>query len=198
MKLEKLLEKLEYTLDAGTLDTEIASLEYDSRKVEKIKFAEQTLNTLTHFYEAKGGKLFEGYNYLLHRSLYSIGNATDARASGAFAAHFYNRNQPFLYVGMGGTAADYLTAADALGDALCFYYNNTKNGAFASLFNAPEISDAYGLSLRLLTLQGMKEALSKTESSMEDSTYLILLKQEMYQHRCLLGQRIWRSGLSRG
>ncbi len=149
-------------------------------KVEKIKFAEQTLNTLTHFYEAKGGKLFEGYNYLLHRSLYSIGNATDERASGAFAAHFYNRDQPFLYVGMGGTAADYLTAADALGDALCFYYNNTKNGAFASLFNAPEISDAYGLSLRLLTLQGMKEALSKTESSMEDSTYLILLKQEMY------------------
>ena len=35
MKLEKLLEKLDYTLDAGSLDTEIASLEYDSRKVGK-------------------------------------------------------------------------------------------------------------------------------------------------------------------
>ena len=33
MKLEKLLEKLDYTLDAGSLDVEIASLEYDSRKV---------------------------------------------------------------------------------------------------------------------------------------------------------------------
>ena len=35
MKLEKLLEKLDYTLDAGSPDTEIASLEYDSRKVGK-------------------------------------------------------------------------------------------------------------------------------------------------------------------
>ncbi len=35
MKLEKLLEKLDYTLDAGSLDTEIATLEYDSRKVGK-------------------------------------------------------------------------------------------------------------------------------------------------------------------
>ena len=33
MKLEKLLEKLDYTLDAGDLDIEVASLEYDSRKV---------------------------------------------------------------------------------------------------------------------------------------------------------------------
>ena len=33
MKLEKLLEKLEYTLDAGDLHTEVVSLEYDSRKV---------------------------------------------------------------------------------------------------------------------------------------------------------------------
>ena len=33
MRLEKLLEKLDYTLDAGSLDTDIASLEYDSRKV---------------------------------------------------------------------------------------------------------------------------------------------------------------------
>ena len=33
MKLEKLLEKLDYTLDAGALDRDIASLEYDSRKV---------------------------------------------------------------------------------------------------------------------------------------------------------------------
>ena len=35
MKLEKLLEKLDYTLDAGCLETDIASLEYDSRKVAK-------------------------------------------------------------------------------------------------------------------------------------------------------------------
>ncbi len=35
MKLDKLLEKLDYTLDAGCLDTDIASLEYDSRKVGK-------------------------------------------------------------------------------------------------------------------------------------------------------------------
>ena len=33
MKLDKLLEKLDYTLDAGDLSTEVASLEYDSRKV---------------------------------------------------------------------------------------------------------------------------------------------------------------------
>ena len=35
MKLEKLLEKLNYTLDAGDLGIEVASLEYDSRKVGK-------------------------------------------------------------------------------------------------------------------------------------------------------------------
>lgn len=35
MKLEKLLEKLDYTLDAGDLQVEVASLEYDSRKVTK-------------------------------------------------------------------------------------------------------------------------------------------------------------------
>lgn len=35
MKLEKLLEKLDYTLDAGDLCVEVASLEYDSRKVGK-------------------------------------------------------------------------------------------------------------------------------------------------------------------
>ena len=35
MKLEKLLEKLDYTLDAGSAEVEIASLEYDSRKVGK-------------------------------------------------------------------------------------------------------------------------------------------------------------------
>ena len=34
MKLERLLEKLDYTLDAGSLDTEISALVYDSRKVE--------------------------------------------------------------------------------------------------------------------------------------------------------------------
>ena len=33
MKLETLLENLEYTLDAGPLDTDITALEYDSRKV---------------------------------------------------------------------------------------------------------------------------------------------------------------------
>ena len=35
MKLESLLKKLDYTLDAGDLQTEVASLEYDSRKVGK-------------------------------------------------------------------------------------------------------------------------------------------------------------------
>lgn len=35
MKIEKLLEKLDYTLDAGDLQTEVSSLEYDSRKVGK-------------------------------------------------------------------------------------------------------------------------------------------------------------------
>ena len=35
MKLEKLLEKLDYTLDAGSVDVDIVSLEYDSRKVGK-------------------------------------------------------------------------------------------------------------------------------------------------------------------
>ena len=35
MKLEALLQKLDYTLDAGRLDVDIASLEYDSRKVGK-------------------------------------------------------------------------------------------------------------------------------------------------------------------
>jgi len=35
MKLEKLLEKLDYALDAGHVDVDIASLEYDSRKVSK-------------------------------------------------------------------------------------------------------------------------------------------------------------------
>ena len=33
MKLNKLLDQLDYTLDAGSTDTEISSLEYDSRKV---------------------------------------------------------------------------------------------------------------------------------------------------------------------
>ncbi len=33
MKLETLLNELEYTLDAGSLETEISALEYDSRKV---------------------------------------------------------------------------------------------------------------------------------------------------------------------
>ncbi|MBQ3557305.1 MAG: UDP-N-acetylmuramoyl-L-alanyl-D-glutamate--2,6-diaminopimelate ligase [Oscillospiraceae bacterium] len=34
MKLEKLLKELEYTLDAGSIETEITGLVYDSRKVE--------------------------------------------------------------------------------------------------------------------------------------------------------------------
>ncbi len=35
MKIETLLKKLDYTLDAGALNTEVTSLEYDSRKVGK-------------------------------------------------------------------------------------------------------------------------------------------------------------------
>ena len=35
MQLSKLLEKLEYTVIAGSVDTEISTLVYDSRKVEK-------------------------------------------------------------------------------------------------------------------------------------------------------------------
>ena len=35
MQLSKLLENLEYTVIAGSVDTEISTLVYDSRKVEK-------------------------------------------------------------------------------------------------------------------------------------------------------------------
>lgn len=149
-------------------------------KVEKIKFAEQTMNTLTRFYEAKGGKLFEGYNYMLHHSLISFGLTDAKRASGSYASYLDNREQPFLYLGMEGSANDYISAAKALGNALCFYQNNEKGGAFAALQRDPEITSAFSLTLGLLTLQGMKDALSKSDSAMEDSTYLVLLKNEMY------------------
>ncbi len=149
-------------------------------KVEKIKFAEQTINTLTRFFEARGGKLFEGYNYLLRHSLFSFGNANDSRTEGTFTAYFYDRAQPFLFAGMKGTAADYIETAKAVGAALNAYQNNKADGAFSVAARAPEISDAFGLSLGLLTLQGMKAELSKTENTMEDSSYLVLLKSEMY------------------
>ena len=152
----------------------------NTSKVDKIRFAEQTMNTLTHFYESCGGKLFDGYNYLLQHSLISYGSASETRAANAFATYFGDRTQPFLYIGMDGTAADYITLAKAVGSTLCFYQNNTENGSFSAMLRTPEITDAFGLSLGLLTLQGMKEELSKTEDSMADSTYLVLLKNEMY------------------
>ncbi len=149
-------------------------------KVEKIKFSEQMLNTLTRFYEAQGGKLFEGYNYLLHHSLFSVANADQTHTAGAYASYFFNRNQPYFYMGAEGSAKDYLTAAEAIGTAVYYYHANAESNAFIALTHAPELTDAYGIALRLLTLQGMKEALSQTESAMEDSSYLVLLKNEMY------------------
>lgn len=149
-------------------------------KVQKIKYPEQMLNTLTRFYETKGGKLFEGYNYLLHHSLFSVAGADNKNIKGANASFFYNRTQPYFYMGADGSAKDYLTAAEALGTAIYTYHANESGDAFNALMRAPELTDAYGLSLRLLTLQGMKEALSDAESSMEDSFYLVLLKAEMY------------------
>ena len=149
-------------------------------KVQKIKFTEEMLNTLTRFYESKGGALFEGYNYLLHRSLYSVAGADATRTKGAYASFFFDRAQPYFYMSTEGSAKDYLTAAEALGTAIYSYHANAQGDAFAALMRAPELIDAYGLSLRLLTLQGMKEALSDAESTMEDSSYLVLLKAEMY------------------
>ena len=149
-------------------------------KVKKIKFPEAMLNTLTRFYEAKGGKLFEGYNYLLHHSLFSIAGTDATRAKGAYASFFFDRAQPYFYMSTEGSAKDYLTAAEALGSAVYSYHANARGDAFAALMRTPELTDAYGFSLRLLTLQGMKEALSDAESTMEDSSYLVLLKAEMY------------------
>lgn len=149
-------------------------------KNEKIPYPEQTMNNLTKFYESKGGKLFEGYNYLLQHALFSIGNAGEERASGAFASFLPNRTQPYLFVGMSGTSEDYIMTAGAVGDALYFYQNNQSTDAFCSVLRKPELSDAFNLSLRLLTLQGMKESLSNKDGLLSDSYYTILLKNEMY------------------
>ena len=149
-------------------------------KTEKIPYAEQTVNTLTKFYEAKGGTLFEGYNYLLQHGLFSIGNAGADRAFGAFASYLPNRAQPHLFVGMSGTSEDYIVTAGAVGDALYFYQNNQSTDAFCSVLRKPELSDAFNLSLRLLTLQGMKESLSNKDGLLSESYYTILLKNEMY------------------
>ncbi len=161
----------------------LSSIDYfstNASKVEKIKYPEQMLNTLTRLYETYGGKLFEGYNYLLHHSLFSIGSAGGTRTMGAFTAYFSNRAQPYFFIGAGGSAEDYMTAAEALGTAIYYYHANEKGGAMNELMRSPELADAYGLSLRLLTLQAMKAALSTSESAMADSSYLILLKSEMY------------------
>ena len=152
----------------------------NASKLEKIKYPEQMLNTLTRLYETYGGKLFEGYNYLLHRSLFSIGSAGGTRTTGAFTTYFSNRAQSYFFIGTGGSAEDYMTAAEALGTAIYYYHANEKGGAMNELMRSPELADAYGLSLRLLTLQAMKTALSTSESAMADSSYLILLKSEMY------------------
>ena len=152
----------------------------NTSKAEKIKFPEQMLNTLTYFYESYGGDLFEGYSYLLHRGLFSIQNASSTRVSGAFAAYLTNRAQPYIHIGTDGSAADYMMAAEAIGTAVYYYHAYENGGSMNALMRSPELANAYGLSLRLLTLQGMKDALSKAESSMADSTYLILLKSEMY------------------
>lgn len=152
----------------------------DTAKVEKIRYPEAMLNTLTAFYEAKGGKLFEGYNYLLQKGLFSLGEAADGRATASYGTFLAKRLQPFLFISAGGSAADYLSAAGALGDALYYYYNGEEDTAFANEMRMAELSNALHLSLRLLTLEGMEEALSKTESTMEISSYLVLLKREVY------------------
>jgi hypothetical protein len=99
---------------------------------------------------------------------------------GAFTAYFSNRAQSYFFIGAGGSAEDYMTAAEALGTAIYYYHANEKGGAMNELMRSPELADAYGLSLRLLTLQAMKAALSTSENAMADSSYLILLKSEMY------------------
>ncbi len=149
-------------------------------KVEKIAYPETMLNTLTSFYESKGGKLFEGYNYLLNKGLFSLGAATGTRASGSYSVLLESRLQAFLFVSTEGSAADYISVASALGDALYYYQNGTENTALSTEMRKTEISDAIGAALRLLTLEGMEETLSKTESSIEISSYLVLLKQEIY------------------
>ena len=181
---------------------ELSSIDYFSAsasKVEKIKYPEQMLNTLTHLYETYGGKLFEGYNYLLHHSLFSIGSAGGTRTTGAFTSYFSNRAQAYFFIGADGSAADYMTAAEALGTAIYYYHANEKGGSMNELMRSPELADAYGLSLRLLTLQAMKAALSTAESAMADSTYLVLLKSEMYNAlqivltQCMRAQIEWEA-----
>ncbi len=149
-------------------------------KVEKIRYPEAMLNTLTAFYESKGGKLFEGYNYLLNKGLFSLGEAASPRVLRSYSVFLRNRLQPFLFISAEGTAADYLSVAYALGDALYYYQNGKENTAFSTEMRTPEFSSMLGETLALLTLEGMEEPLSKTESAMEISTYLVLLKKEIY------------------
>ncbi len=149
-------------------------------KLEKIKFPETMLNTLTRFYETKGGKIFEGYNYLLHRSLFSLNQISSKTAQNTFSLYFADRKQPYIYICSENSAADYLSVADALGSSLYYYQSAVDGSAFSDLFCAPETEAAYASALRLLTLLGMKEALSKTESSLVIPTYQVLLKNEMY------------------
>ena len=149
-------------------------------KTEKIKFPEQMLNTLTYFYESKGGKIFECHSYILNRSLFYLDQSESASAENTFSLYFANRKQPFIYICPENTAADYLSVAAELGNSLYYYQSTIDGSAFSEMLRTPETKDAYAASLRLLTLLGMKDALSKTESSLEISSYQVLLKSEMY------------------
>ncbi len=149
-------------------------------KLEKIKFPETMLNTVTHFYESIGGKIFEGYNYALHRSLFSLNESEKSTVKNSFSLHFADKKQSFIYISADNSVADYLGIAGALGESLYHYCGASSGSAFLSDQRTPEMRSAYAYALRLLTLSGMKDALSKTESSLEISSYQVLLKSEMY------------------
>lgn len=148
-------------------------------KVETIKFPETMLNTLTAFYEKTGGKAFEGYNYLLNRSLFTLTDADSNSTDTTLALHFPSRAQGYLYIGAQGTAKDYLSVAGALGNAL-YAYQCAGGSTLSSAMRTPELLGAYESALRLLTLRGMEEQLSKTEDALNYSTYQILEKSEIY------------------
>ncbi|MBQ8269348.1 MAG: hypothetical protein IJZ24_06715 [Clostridia bacterium] len=199
-------ERLGYTADANEVTKMLANVEAsimpiyselsasgyfstDTGKLEKIKFPETMLNTLTHFYEKKGGKLFEGYNYLLHRALFSLNDTSGSKAKSTFSTYLPDTAQSYLYIAAQNSAVDYITVAGALGDTLVHYGNAPVATAFSEHFFSRESQSAYGPALRILTLLGMEEELSKNGGTLEISSYQILLKNEIYSiFRTLLTQ----------
>ena len=179
--IEKMLENVEtYVMPVYRKLSTSGYFSTDTGKLEKIKFPEAMLNTLTRFYEKQGGKTFEGYNYLLHRALFSLNDTSGTKAKNTFSVYLADPAQPYLYVAAENTAADYISVAGALGDALALYQSATCGTSFSERFFAPETENAYSLSLRLLTLLGMEEELSKNGSALEISSYQVLLKNETY------------------